>query len=129
MDSLSKFWKPILIAIIVLLVAFGLSMAYGKANQYWKMLKDQILEEQKAIQDRLENDVKTLSAQKKISEEQIGKLKMEREQLKKKATLLQGEKDVLAKKLASLIVPTAPDDMVRSFQQLGLRSAHTRPAK
>lgn len=129
MAFFSKFWKPIAIGIAVLLVVFGISFAYGKAGQYWKMLKDQIISEQRQIQDGLESQIQVLSSQRKNAEEQLIKLKAEREALKRKYAFLEGEKNELAKRLAAISIPSDPDGIVREFQRLGLRSAHTRPIR
>ncbi len=128
MEFLSKFWKPLAFAVLAVIVAFGVALAYGKANQYWQMLKDQIIAEQKEIQKGLEDQVQLLATQKKTAEEQMAKLKQERERIKRQYAFLQGEKDALAKKLAAITVPTDPDDIVRGFWAVGLKSAHTRPA-
>lgn len=120
-----KTWiKWVLIGVGVL-VLVGVVFARPD-RKLFEMVKEELIKDQKEIQEGLEKEVERLNQETGKYLSEIERLKGERDVIKKENGRLQGKIMEIEEKLAAVEanIPRDPDRLVDKFRTLGFGSAH-----
>ena len=123
---ITNHWKLIGIVLLVVILLFWINSKAQVAAKLWKMVFTDIKEDQKWIEEDLVKEINRLDGEREVLLKKIALLQTDKLKLKDENALLDTAKCALEAKLTSLFVPTAVPDIVTGLREQGLGSARAR---